>query len=65
MKVIIDPDKCIASGACVLANPDVFGQDEDGIVTLLIERPEAEDFLRTRTAVGACPAMAIELEESE
>ncbi|MEV4108457.1 ferredoxin [Nonomuraea sp. NPDC049695] len=33
MKIIIEQDKCVASGQCVLAADDVFDQrDEDGIV---------------------------------
>jgi ferredoxin len=41
-RVIADRDKCIASGACVLACSDVFVQDEDGIVVVLQELPLVE-----------------------
>ncbi|MBB5781319.1 ferredoxin [Nonomuraea jabiensis] len=31
MKIIVDQDKCVASGQCVMAADDVFDQrDEDG-----------------------------------
>jgi len=63
MRVLIDRDKCIASGACVLANPNVFTQDEDGIVWLIKEFPEPEERDATVEAMHACPAMVIELEE--
>ena len=40
MKVLIDQDKCVGSGQCVLAAPTVFDQrDEDGIAVLLTETP--------------------------
>ncbi len=40
MRVIVDVEKCVASGNCVMADPDVFDQrEEDGIVILLNESP--------------------------
>ena len=63
MRVTIDQDKCIASGACVLANPNVFAQDDDGIVLLLQESPGEDQAEATREAMWACPAMVIEVEE--
>jgi ferredoxin len=43
MQVVVDQDKCIASGQCVLAAAGVFDQrDEDGIVVLLNNNPPAE-----------------------
>jgi ferredoxin len=43
MRVIIDQDKFVASGQCVLAAAEVFDQhDEDGIVVLLKDNPPAE-----------------------
>ena len=60
MKVIIDQDKCVASGQCVLAAADVFDQrDEDGIVVLLNENPPADRADDVRQAVAVCPALAI------
>jgi ferredoxin len=63
MKVIVDQDKCVASGQCVLAAADVFDQrDEDGIVVLLssVAPPGTEDGVRNAAAV--CPAQAIHLQ---
>ncbi|MCW2542261.1 MAG: hypothetical protein JWN95_3986 [Frankiales bacterium] len=59
MKVSVDHDKCIASGACVLAAPEVFSQDDDGIVVVLQEQPPAELEDKTMAAIRACPAAVI------
>jgi ferredoxin len=64
MKVVIDQDKCVGAGQCVLLAPDVFDQrDEDGVVVLLQEFPPAELHDDVRQAARVCPALAIELAE--
>jgi ferredoxin len=63
MKIVVDTEKCIASGQCVLTAPDVFDQrDEDGIVVLL--HPEPSDALAEAVtqAAALCPALAITVE---
>ncbi|TPQ23320.1 ferredoxin [Streptomyces sporangiiformans] len=62
MNVELDVPKCVASGQCVMAAPDVFDQrDEDGIAILLTDHP-AEDLLDgVREAAAICPAAAIRL----
>ncbi|MCI2423014.1 ferredoxin [Saccharopolyspora sp. K220] len=65
MKVTVDQDACVASGQCVLVAPEVFDQHEDdGIVTLLTERPGAEVRDEVRQAVRICPARAVAVDES-
>lgn len=64
MKVIVDQDKCVSSGQCVLHAGDVFDQrEEDGVVVLLHESPPAGSAEEVRKAAAACPALAIRIEE--
>jgi ferredoxin len=64
MKVIIDQDRCVGSGQCVLAADDVFDQrDEDGIVVLLDDNPPADRLADVKQAAAVCPALAIAVEE--
>ena len=64
MKVVVDQDKCISSGNCVLNASEVFDQrDEDGVVVLLDENPPVEQAENVRRAVAECPASVIHIEE--
>jgi len=65
MRVELDEPKCVASGQCVMAAPDVFDQrEEDGVAFLLTEEPEEARLGDVREAVAICPAAAIRLLES-
>jgi len=64
VKVIVDQDKCVSSGQCVLNASDVFDQrDDDGVVVLLDDSPPPEQEGNARRAAAACPALAIDIEE--
>jgi ferredoxin len=64
MKVSIEPRKCIAAGQCVMKAPMVFDQqEEDGIVILLNDHPQAEDQAAARLAARVCPAEVIHIHE--
>ncbi|MEU9986927.1 ferredoxin [Streptomyces sp. NPDC048045] len=66
MKVIVDQNKCVASGQCVLTAPEVFDQrEEDGIVVLLAENPPERLADDVRQSAALCPAQAIWVEEEE
>ncbi|KQV94134.1 ferredoxin [Streptomyces sp. Root369] len=65
MKITVDESKCVSGGQCVLAAPEVFDQrDEDGVVILLNDAPEAPLHEQVREAAAICPAAAITLQES-
>ncbi|MEU5836140.1 ferredoxin [Streptomyces diacarni] len=63
MRVEVDQPKCVASGQCVLAAPDVFDQDDDGIVVTLNDRPDTGLHDDVREAAALCPAAVISLVE--
>lgn len=64
MKVTVDQEKCVSSGQCVLNAGEVFDQrDDDGVVELLLPEPGPEHAQDIRNAAGACPALAIHIEE--
>lgn len=64
MRIIVDQDKCVASGQCVMTADDVFDQrDEDGIVVLRNDSPGPERAADMRHAAAVCPALAITVEE--
>ena len=65
MKVASDPEQCIASGSCVLMCPEVFGQDEEGIVKILQEFPPESLYRDVQEAVDSCPAACIWTDESK
>jgi ferredoxin len=63
MRISTERDSCISSGACVLEAPQVFDQDEDGVVVLLQERPTPDVADAARSAMMACPAAVITIDE--
>jgi ferredoxin len=60
MRVIVDQDRCVASGQCVVAVGAVFDQrEEDGIVLLVDDSPPPELHDAVVRAAALCPAGAI------
>nr|WP_211176987.1 (4Fe-4S)-binding protein [Pseudonocardia acidicola] len=57
----IDREVCIGAGNCVLTAPDLFDQDDDGIVVPLVDDPAAVDPDGVRDAVDRCPSGALRL----
>jgi ferredoxin len=41
VRVSVERPRCVGAGVCKLTAPEVFDQDDDGVVTVLIEAPEA------------------------
>ena len=65
MKVTVEQGYCIGSGSCVLESPEVFDQDDDGLVVLLTDSPGPELYEKVRNAAGACPAAVITIDEDD
>jgi ferredoxin len=64
MKVVVNQDKCVSSGQCVLNASELFDQrDDDGVVVLLNDSPPPDQADNVRNAATACPALAIDIEE--
>jgi ferredoxin len=64
VRVVVDQDRCVSSGQCVLNATEVFDQrDDDGVVLLLTDSPTTAQAADVRNAAAACPALAIDIEE--
>ncbi|MGP4914361.1 ferredoxin [Brachybacterium tyrofermentans] len=63
MQIDVDRAVCVGAGQCALTAPDVFDQDDDGLVVLLdpnaAEDPESEGGTVVRDAEALCPSRAI------
>ncbi|MGE7385253.1 ferredoxin [Streptomyces sp. NPDC004126] len=63
-RLSIDRERCIGAGMCAMTAPEVFDQDtDDGLVVLLQAEPAAERVTAARMAAGVCPSGAIVLNE--
>ncbi|MEU0270261.1 ferredoxin [Streptomyces sp. NPDC006307] len=64
--VRVDRERCIGAGMCALTAPEVFDQDpEDGLVLLLDAEPPAAPLAAARMAAGVCPSRALTVHEPE
>ncbi|MFF5204901.1 ferredoxin [Streptosporangium sp. NPDC000396] len=61
MRIKADTDLCVGSGQCVLTEPAVFDQDDDGIVALLTDHPDGRGASQARHAVTLCPSRALSI----
>ena len=62
--VVVDQGKCCGAGQCVLLEPQVFDQnDDDGIVVLLETDPGDDQRGPVTEAAQVCPTAAITLDE--
>lgn len=59
MRVEVDTEVCIGSGNCVRIADDVFDQNDEAVVVLLVERPSPEREAAVRMAEATCPTGAI------
>jgi ferredoxin len=63
MKVLVDTIKCVSAGTCVMQSPDLYDQDDEGTVIVLIESPDPSQYEAARRGAVVCPAGAIIIEE--
>lgn len=63
MTITVDRFLCVGSGQCVIAAPDVFDQDEDGLSVLVNPAPSDSEMDDVRYAADLCPARAITITE--
>ncbi|HEY6793343.1 MAG TPA: ferredoxin [Kineosporiaceae bacterium] len=66
-QLVVDRDLCIGAGLCVLTAPDVFDQDDDGLVVVLARDgadPGAGPHTdAVREATRRCPSGALTWQE--
>lgn len=66
MRIIVDTDKCIGSGNCVLACRELFAQNEDdGLIRVLNTSPSLSLLPHIKQAVQDCPALVFRLEDEQ
>ncbi|MFI7601811.1 ferredoxin [Actinoplanes sp. NPDC049681] len=61
-RVRADRDVCIGAGNCVMTLPQVFDQDDDGVVVVLDPQAPDQPEELLRRAATMCPSGAITVE---
>ncbi|WP_331744482.1 ferredoxin [Streptomyces mirabilis] len=65
MRVTTDQERCCGAGMCALTAPEVFDQDEEtGLVVLLDPTPPTARHAAVRLAAGSCPCAVITLDDT-
>lgn len=62
MHIHLDKEKCIGSGQCVLAAPEWFDQDDNGIAVVLEGTNSEGAADEVGRAAYTCPARAISVD---
>lgn len=65
MNIKVHTHRCIGAGACAFAAPEVFDQDDQGIVVVRDPRPPSHLHASVHEAALACPAAAISVEQGD
>jgi ferredoxin len=63
VKITVKEDACVGSGQCVLVAGTLFDQNDEGIVELLNDQPNAGEESAAKKAATLCPARAISVHE--
>ncbi|MGV9661159.1 ferredoxin [Streptomyces koyangensis] len=64
LRVAVDRSLCLGAGQCAYSAPDVFAQDDDGLVTVLDPAPAAEHLAALHQAEDLCPSGALRVIEA-
>ena len=62
MRVVVNFDRCISSGSCARAAPEVFELRDDGFLYVLQDEPAEELRPAVEEAADLCPTAAITIE---
>lgn len=65
IRVIADREVCQGYGNCVLADPDLFDIDDEGLVVLNAETVEENGVAAAKRAAYDCPSEAISVVDSD
>ncbi|MCX5200079.1 ferredoxin [Streptomyces sp. NBC_00237] len=60
MRITTEREQCVGAGQCAMLSPDLFDQDDDGLVVVLRE-PEEGDRAELMQAVDLCPSSSIQV----
>ncbi len=60
-RIAVDIDRCVGGGQCVLAAPEVFDQDDEGLVVVLDRTPAPDLLHAVDEAVRRCPGQVLSL----
>ncbi|WP_411152573.1 ferredoxin [Streptomyces sp. A30] len=58
----VDESRCDGFGFCEQAAPEVFGLDDDGVVTILVAEVPDELAEKAEAASRACPVAALRID---
>ncbi|MFI5973405.1 ferredoxin [Streptomyces sp. NPDC051452] len=61
MRVTADRDRCVGAGQCTLLSPEVFDQDDDGLVVVLRDEPAEDLHDEVHQAIDLCPSRSLRL----
>ncbi|WP_072803065.1 ferredoxin [Rhodococcoides yunnanense] len=62
MRIVLDEDRCVSSGQCVMTAEDYFDQrEDDGVAVVLREEVDNSAVDRIRRATDLCPGQALRL----
>jgi ferredoxin len=59
LKIHVDPDLCIACGACISLAPEVYDWDEDGKAKAIAEEVPDDKESEAKEGLESCPTEAI------